>query len=990
MKEYWKSLEEKNGISIADKTPQKSPHDISLMDLLDRKTNASRRNFLKFFGYSIGTAAIAASCERPVTKAIPYLVKPEEVIPGKANYYASTFFDGLEYNSILVKVRDGRPIKIEGNDLSPISKGSTTANVQASVLSLYDDSRQKNPTINKTETDWETIDKEILSELNNISNRQGRIVLLTPTIISPSTHKVINTFLARYNGAEHIVYDSSSYSGMLDANQLCFGKRIVPAYSFDKAELIVSVGADFLGTWLSPLEFTKQYSKARRITDTRKTMARHIQIETGMSLTGTNADQRIPVKPSAVGAILGTIYNQLASQLGEGRVNIPECKLDVTPIVNELLQHRNRSLIVSGSNDPFIQVLVNGINTLLGNYGNTIDLENPIHYRSGDDSKMNALLNDMEAGSIDALLTYDVNPVYDHPQAALFANSLSKVGLTVSLSGVTDETTELMQYVCPDHHYLESWNDAHPKKGHYSLAQPAIRKIFKTRQFQDTLLTWSGESMPYLDFIKQYWKENIYPETGSSEPFERFWDQSLHDGVVMITPPVSAQPQFIKGALEMAARTIDSPQKEGIELELYESVALRNGKHANNPWLQEMPDPVSKVTWDNYLAVSPRFAEENGLEHGDVVTINDTLEAPVILQPGQAYNTFSLALGYGRKVAGKVAVGVGVNANPLSKVTDGYRKNYSTSITWEKTGSDFQLAQTQTHHSMEGRALVRETTLEKYLEDPASGNEMHEKIKHHHTSLYPEREFKGHHWGMAIDLSSCTGCSACLISCSAENNVPVVGKNEVARAHEMHWIRLDRYYSGDPENPEVLRQPVMCQHCDNAPCENVCPVAATNSSSEGINQMAYNRCIGTRYCNNNCPYKVRRFNFYDYTNADALPGNTLDPSGMTMDLKQLVLNPDVTVRAKGVIEKCSFCVQRIQAHKLNAKLENRTLKDGEIKTACQQACPADAIVFGDLKDENSRVSKLFNNPRNYHLLEEIHTLPSVGYLTKIRNKTEEV
>jgi Fe-S-cluster-containing dehydrogenase component len=414
-------------------------------------------------------------------------------------------------------------------------------------------------------------------------------------------------------------------------------------------------------------------------------------------------------------------------------------------------------------------------------------------------------------------------------------------------------------------------------------------------------------------------------------------------------------------------------------------VGVGDGRQANNPWLQELPDPISKVTWDNYASMSLRLAEELGLVEGDRIKIDNNITLPVLIQPGQEYKTISVALGYGRTNAGVVADGVGVNGFPLVEFNGETRLYTKAGVRVEKVEGEHEFAKTQTHHSMEGRAIIRETTLAEYLEKPSSGNEMHEEAEKHSTTLYKAREFNGHHWGMAVDLNACTGCNACVVACSAENNVPIVGKEQVKMAREMHWIRIDRYYSGDVENPEVVRQPVMCQHCDNAPCENVCPVGATTNSKEGINQMAYNRCIGTRYCNNNCPYKVRRFNFLDYTKADSIPLNTYDPAEMTLDLKRMVLNPDVVVRAKGVIEKCSMCVQRIQEKKLDAKLENRMLEDGEIKPACAQSCPANAIVFGDLNNEESKISKFFENERNYHLLEELHTLPSVGYLTKVRN-----
>ncbi len=986
MKTYWRSIEE-----LKNKNTTEAPsvrHDVSLVKLMETNNNASRRDFLKFFGFTITSAALAASCKRPVTKAIPYLVKPEEVTPGKANYYASSYFDGKDYCSLLVKVRDGRPIKVEGNKLSPVTKGGTNASVQASVLSLYDDTRYKMPQKNGVNISWPLADKEIQQQLSEIKNTNKKLVLLTSTIISPTTKKAIGEFKKQYPGLEHIVFDPSSAHGILDANEISFNRRIIPRYYFDKANVIVSVGADFLGTWLAPIEYTRQYASTRKLSHDKKTMSKHIQIESGMSLTGANADERHTIRPSETGVVLASLYNLIAGDSGNMKVSTDKAPVDLKKIAGYLTENRGNSLVVSGSNDPYNQLLVNAINHELKNYGKTIDVGTSHNIRQGDDAALFGLIEQMEAGSVAGLMIHGVNPVYQHPMGERFKKALNNVPLSVSLSCQLDETSAASQFVCPNHHELESWGDAEPRNGQLSLSQPAIRPIHDTRQFEESLLKWAGNNTNYLTYLKDNWRNRFMPRAETDYDFLMFWNKSLHNGVLEIETSESAQPAFNNAFL--SGMKFVKPSGNPPELEFYETVAIGNGQHANNPWLQEMPDPVSKITWDNYACVSPSFAAENNLETGDYILINNKLHLPVLVQPGQNKQTISVALGYGRRESGVVARGVGSDAFPLMPVEKtGIRKYHLESVSFEKAGGEHTFAMTQTHHSMEGRPIVRETTLEEYLNDPAAGNELHEKHQKLHATMYEKRHFPGHHWGMAIDLNSCTGCSACLIACSAENNVPVVGKEEVARVHEMHWIRIDRYFSGNPENPEVLIQPVMCQHCDNAPCENVCPVAATNNSSEGVNQMSYNRCIGTRYCNNNCPYKVRRFNFYDYTTADATPKNTMDPAQMTIDIRRLVLNPDVTVRAKGVIEKCSFCIQRIQESKLNAKLDSRKLGDGEIQTACEQACPAEAIIFGDLSDEKSRISKAFANERNYHLLEELHTLPSVGYLTKIRNKTNE-
>jgi len=992
MAKIWRSIEEKeeqkrNPVAHANRQTKSNE---SLNIFFDEKAlnvSSSRRDFLKLFGFSVASAAIAASCEQPVRKAIPYLIRPEKITPGIANYYASTYYDGQEYCSVLVKVRDGRPIKIEGNELSSVTKGGTNARVQASVLSLYDDARYKVPSIDGKETSWELADIEIQKLLMELSGAGEKIVLVTPTIISPSTLKAIGVFLKAYPGTKHIQYDAVSASGISKANRLSFGKEVIPSYRFDHADLIISFGADFLGTWLSPIEFAKQYSKTRSLSEGQKKISRHIQFESGLSLTGSNADERVPIKPSQEKTILTNLYNELAQSFGYPGFSAPTSPIDIKKYAKELIRYHKRSLVVSGTNDYEIQLLVNAINFILGSYEYTIDLDNPFPHYRGKDDEMHLFTESLGKGEVGGVIFYNVNPVYNYPKSDQIQEGLGKCKLVISIASEKNETSEMSKFICPDHHYLESWNDAKIRKNKYSLTQPTIHPIFNTRQAQDSLLRWANDPTPYHDYMKDNWQKTIFPKSKTSD-FFKFWNTSLRDGIFEIKDStyesISSFPTKLLNEVFQ-----DFPMSgELFELCLYEKVGIGNGKHANNPWLQEMPDPITKATWDNYLCISPHDAKLKGWKTGDLLKLDEKITIPCLVQPGQTKGTVSAALGYGRKQAGKVAEGVGQNFSEFIEIKDGNRKYESILTSISKVGEGYQIAQTQTHNSMEGREIIRETSLKDYLNDPTSGNHSRAESDKKNATLYKGFDFKGHHWGMAIDLNKCIGCSACIIACSAENNVPVVGKKEVLRAHEMHWIRIDRYFEGDIENPKIYRQPVMCQQCDNAPCENVCPVAATNHSDEGINQMAYNRCIGTRYCNNNCPYKVRRFNWFDYTTADALKNNTVDPAGMTVDLKRMVLNPDVTVRSKGVMEKCTFCIQRIQEKKLTAKLDNRVLEDGEIKTACQQACPAEAIVFGDLNNKESKVSKMFADPRNYHLLEELHTLPSVGYLTKVSNREE--
>ncbi|MCF8233656.1 MAG: 4Fe-4S dicluster domain-containing protein [Bacteroidales bacterium] len=940
----------------------------------EKAGKSSRRDFLKMLGFTVGYATLASSCEMPVRKAIPFLNKPEQMTPGEANFYASTFFDGNDYCSLLVKTREGRPIKIEGNRLSSVTKGGTTARVQASVLNLYDTSRLQHPLKNGEKTAWEEIDKKVPTQLNDLASEGKEITLLTSSLISPSTRQLIIDFKDKYPSANWVKYDPVSASAILEANRISFGTAVVPAYQFENADLIVGFNADFLGTWLSTVEYIKGYAKRRNLID-EKTMSRHHQFESMMSLTGSNADERYPIRPSEEQNLLLNLYNEIAEATGADIHPASPAKQNISGIAKELLNHKGKSLIVCGTNDTNNQLIVNAINYLLGNYGKTIDLNTPLYTRQAIDKEMDELVKRMNNGQVGALLVYQANPAYDYYDAEKFAEGTKKVGLTVSFADYHDETAQHATYVCPDSNYLESWNDAEPKAGHYSLGQPTIPKLFDTRQMQDSLLKWMDREEEYFSYIRKYWEKELFPRQEKHLVFESFWNKSLHDGVFEIKTETGEQPEFNASPLKAK-----NPQENGIELLLYESVAMGSGKFSNNPWLQELPDPLTKITWDNYLSVSPSYARKHKLKNEDLVRMNGKIELPVFIQPGIPENVMAIALGYGRQNAGKVGNGVGKNLYAFVEKENGTRRYHLDEVEIEKTGGTYPLASSQAYYEQEGRDIVRETTFDKWKKKPNSGNEIHEKIEKLHVTLYDKAEFPNFHWGLAINLNSCIGCSACEIACQAENNVAVIGKEEVRKRRIMHWIRIDSYYSEDEENPQVYHQPVMCQQCDNAPCENVCPVAATPHSNEGLNMMAYNRCIGTRYCMNNCPYRVRRFNWFEYVNNKKFPYN------MESELGQMVLNPDVTVRSRGVVEKCTFCSQRIQHKKLAAKKEGRQLKEGDIKMACQEACPADAIVFGNLNNKDSEVYKAFKNPRNYHLLEQLHTLPSVGYLTRVRNK----
>jgi len=967
MEKQWRSIDEyKNGRNPESERQKEAKHKNAVLDVLDSKlvdAPASRRDFLKLFGFSFATAAVVSSCEKPVQKAIPYLIKPEEVTPGKASYYASTFFDGTEYCSVLVKVRDGRPIKIEGNHQSPVSLGGTSARVQASVLNLYDDARYKEPIMSGNTISWDEVDRWVISKLKD----GGKSIIVTPTIIGPSTREVFRRFFEAHPNAQWIQYDEVSASGIRDAHMDLFGAAVIPGLHFDRAEYILSFDADFLGTWLSPVEFARAYASGREVSTAHPQMSKHVQIESALSMTGSNADERIPVTPAESMLMLGNIYNSIAAASGYPSISVPPLVRSVDDIVAALLAHKGRSLVVSGSNDPDIQRLVAGINYMLENYGSTLDLKRTIQLKQGNDSEFQEFVNTLDRGEVDNLFLVNVNPIYSMGGF----EAMKKAGFTAYIGSALNETARACQLICPDHHYLEAWGDAEPVSGSYSLQQPCIHPLFNSRAFQDSLLKWAEEELSFEEVLRFWWENTIAPREVRGE--KNWWVKTLQAGYYESeTEPMPASDSY------SPPEVVISPLESELTLTLYTPVGLNDGRYGNNPWLHELPDPVSKVCWDNYLSISPADAEKLGLED-EMVVMLDRVDLPVLIQPGQADGTMSLALGYGRLTAGKVGDKLGVNAFRWVENRDGNRSYINGRAKLELTRKTYPLARTQTHHTMEGRPIVRETTLKEFQKDPSAGNHFHLETEEHKQTLYPEAKFDGYHWGLVVDQNKCTGCNNCVVACNSENNVAVVGKEEVKKRRIMHWMRIDRYFSKEPENPRVFHQPVMCQHCDNAPCENVCPVSATMHSNEGLNQVAYVRCIGTKYCINNCPYRVRRFNWFKYIKNDKFDFN------QNSDLSRLVLNPDVTVRERGVVEKCTLCVQRIQEKKLEAKLEGRPLRDGEVQPACVQSCPSGALVFGNMNDPESKVSKLKKEERNYHLLEQLHTLPSVGYLTKIRN-----
>jgi len=1030
MKKYWRSLEELESVKkneTIEPSIEFSTDGLS-KDEIKNKYVSNRRDFLKLLGFSTAYAVAATSCQQPVRKAIPFLQRPENITPGVANHYATTLVTPDDYASVVVKVRDGRPIKIEGNKLSKITQGGTNARIQAAVLDLYDTARLQYPVKNAKKTTWKQVDAEITKQLTDIAAKGQKIIIMSYSILSPSTKKLLEEFKAKYPTTEIVYLDPVSYSAMIDANEATFGKAGIPYYRFDKAKVIVGFNADFLGTWLSPVQFAADYAKTRDLTNGQTEISRHYQFESLMTLTGSNADYRQFIKPAQEKKMLIKLYNELAAKLGGTTIKQLKCGHKFDKLVNDLINNKGKSLVVSGTNDKNIQVLVNAINNLLGNYGNTIDFTRETLLKQGRDAQLHQAFGAMKDGKVGAVIFYHANPVYACPKGDKKAAVIKKVPLSIALTDKIDETAKNVQYVLPDNNFLESWSDAEPVTGMYSLGQPTINKLWDTRQAQESFMKWVGINGTFYEYLKKHWVENILskpavaanaddgttdnnkeanqeakPENQNLLDFTSGWNNILQDGVYEMEVSDVA-PQFNAAYLsENEAKITEFKKPKGLHLVLYEKVGIGSGLMANNPWLQELPDPITKATWDNYVSVAPKTAEEKGWKQEDVVKVkagDAEVELPVLIQPGQDLTTIGIALGYGRTDAGPVANQVGgANAAVFIAAKEGNRIFSGIPVEISKTGKTYELAQTQTHDTMEGRAedIARETTLAAWQKDKHSGNHKHvffkdklEEVNLYKNGYNPE-DYPGHHWGLAIDYNKCTGCSACIIACQVENNIAIVGKEQIKRRRNMHWLRIDRYYSTVEDklysevknNPEVFHQPVMCQHCDNAPCENVCPVAATPHTVEGLNSMAYNRCIGTRYCMANCPYKVRRFNWFNFVEGGDY--NYL----FNDDVKRMVLNPDVVVRQRGVVEKCTLCVQRIQEGKLKAKTEGRELRDGEIEVACEQACPTGAIVFGDTNMAGARIIKLFEDERSYGLLEELKTLPSVVYMTKVRNKDEE-
>ncbi|MDX2178535.1 MAG: TAT-variant-translocated molybdopterin oxidoreductase [Bryobacteraceae bacterium] len=931
--QYWRSLNELAGTSqFRDWVSKEFPGGVEGLD------GDSRRNVLKLMAASFGLAGLAA-CRRPEEKILPMAKGVEDIVPGKPFFYNTVFTQGGSAVGITVESHDGRPTKIEGAANHPQSMGAASGHAQAAILSLYDPDRSKEVLQSGRASTWKAWDEFAAAQFTEAKLGKGEgLRILSELVVSPTLDAQRKTLLAKFPAAQWIEWEPINQSNALEGAKIAFGQPLQAHYQFDKADVVVALDSDFLGLDAASPRSVKLFSKRRRVAKEADTMNRLYSVEAQFSVTGAMADHRLRAKSSDVDAIAASLLDQV------GPLAVVQSAGDATQkfvsaVAKDLKAHAGKSIVIAGPRQsPRVHAIAFAINQILGNVGTTVTLTQPVAIPGSLDT----LAADLNAGKVSTLVILGGNPVYTAPKL-----DLKKAATVVHLGYDRDETAVAATWHVPAAHFLEAWGDARSIDGTVTIQQPLIAPMFDGRSAIEITAQLAGSAVRKgYELVKANWK--------LSEPA---WRKALHDGVAPAAP-------FAEVKASANAKNIPpAPAKvSGTEVLTLADWSVYDGRYANNAWLQETPDPMSKLVWDNAALVSLATAKKLGVVDGDRVKIG-SLEIAAMIQPGQADDVVVIPLGYGRTEVGRVGKGTGFNAYSLGVGV--------TTANVSKGSGNYQLVTTQEHHSMEGRPIVREATLEHWRAHPDfAPHAVHAPDE----SIYGYHKYdKGYQWGMAIDLNSCIGCNACLVACVAENNIPSVGKAQVARGREMHWIRLDRYYTGSEDDPQAVIQPLPCQQCEAAPCESVCPVAATVHSPEGLNEMAYNRCVGTRYCANNCPYKVRRFNFLNYHKT--MP-----------EVEKMASNPDVTVRMRGVMEKCTYCVQRIQEKKILAKTEGRrAIREGEILTACQQTCPAEAIVFGDVNNPESAVSKLKAQSRNYALLAEVNTRPRTTYLAKLRN-----
>ncbi|HSF23319.1 MAG TPA: TAT-variant-translocated molybdopterin oxidoreductase, partial [Blastocatellia bacterium] len=1023
---YWRSLEE-----LADSEEfQEVLHREFPENATEWNDPAGRRKFLKLMGASLALAGLTACTRQPAEEILPYVRQPEEIIPGKPLFFATAMPMAGYAIGLLAESHEGRPTKIEGNPDHPASLGATDLFSQASVLGLYDPDRSQSLTNLGEISTWSAFLGAIRPQVEaqralaaQPSPGGGGLRILTETVTSPTLEYQIKTLLATLPTAKWHQYDPAGRDNVREGAKLAFGDYVNTVYHFDKADVVLSLDSDFLASGPGSVRYARDFANKRRLGAGKHEMNRLYVVESSVTSTGSIADHRLPVRASEVEGFARALAATLGVQTGQAAVLTDDKRPKwFGAIANDLKNNRGSSVVVAGdSQPPIVHAVAHAINEALGNVGKTVVYTDPVEANPVDgNASLRELAEDMEAGKVDLLLIVSGNPVYTAPADLNFAERMNKVKLRIHLSLHNDETSELCHWHVSEAHYLEAWSDARAFDGTAGIIQPLIAPLYSGKTAHEVLAVFMNEpEKSSYEIVRDYWMKR-HAAGGQSPPikasatdaarpgtspqpatpsasqttagrFEEFWRKSLHDGVIANTalPPKTVAPKS-----DFAAAPQSSTPNPGLEIVFRADPTVYDGRFANNGWLQELPKPLSKLTWDNAAIVSPATAARLGLGKdvnglatnqvgnigGDIIADQIELEyqgrkvvAPVYILPGQPDDCVTVHLGYGRKKAGRVGSDVGFNAYAI-RTSDAPWFGSGLQVT--KTGGTYSLAATQIHHTLDtedlrARDIVRSGSLNELKKNPTLAPE-HAHEQHDVPSLFPKWEYKDYAWGMSIDMSSCIGCSACVVACQAENNIPVVGKDQVARSREMHWLRIDSYYKGGETNPETYFQPVLCQQCEDAPCELVCPVAATVHSSEGLNDMVYNRCVGTRYCSNNCPYKVRRFNFLLYQDF------------YTASLK-MMRNPDVSVRSRGVMEKCTYCVQRIQKAKIESQLEGRQVRDGEIVTACEAACPTQAIVFGNINDPASRVSKLKKEGRNYSLLGELNTKPRTTYMGVVRN-----
>lgn len=954
----------------------------------------SRRRFLQLMGASLALAGLSACTRQPEERFMPYVRAPEGVVPGKPLFFAAAIPLGGFAQGVLVESHMGRPTKIEGNPKHPASLGATHAFTQAAVLTLYDPDRSQVVINAGRISTWGSFFATVSPQLEEQRLRKGQgLRVLTETVTSPTLAHQLQALLAAFPGAKWHQYEPVNRDHLHAGARLALGEDVETRYRFDQAQIVLALDADFLSYGPGCVRYARDFASKRRVRDGQIAMNRLYVVETTPSNTGAMADHRLPLRASEIVDFARTVAQELgvleledrgskiedrtqqaSPQQSRSSIRHPPSSAKYTrwlrAVVSDLQQNQGASIVIAGEQQPpIVHALAHAINHTLGNVGTTVFYTDPIEARPVDHmTSLRELLTDIEAGFVDLLVIIGGNPVYTAPADLRFGERLSKVKLRIHHGLYEDETAELCHWHIPATHALEEWSDVRAFDGTVTIMQPLIAPLYGSKSAHELLATLMGQPDRSSSMIvRDHWRRQLPPED-----FERFWRTALHDGVVAHTalPPREVEYRGLRIEDRDLPSSISHPQPS-LELRLHPDPTIWDGCFANNGWLQELPKPLTKLTWDNAALLSPATAERLGINNEDVVELRyqgRTVRGPVWIMPGHAEDAVTVHLGYGRWRTGRVGHGTGFNAYVLQTSSAPWG---GVGLELRKTGGRYPLASTQHHHSMRGRNLVRVGTLPQYLAHPEFVHEMgHDPPPT--LTLYPPYEYKGYAWGMAIDLNACIGCNACVVACQAENNIPIVGKAQVAGGRAMHWLRIDRYYKGDLDNPETYHQPVLCMHCENAPCEVVCPVAATMHDDEGLNVMVYNRCVGTRYCSHNCPYKVRRFNFLQYAD-DRTP------------VLKLLRNPDVTVRSRGVMEKCTYCVQRISAARIQAEKEHRPIRDGEVVTACQAACPTEAIVFGNINEPNGRVAKLKATRLNYGLLADLNTRPRTTYLARLRN-----